>query len=141
MNSTKLFINQFGLMFDDIKDFCPNDKDIKVYHYKFATIKKYGDVKFIIPYFFKYFYEYKDKINGNIQEFEKFINNFDFESKFNDQEVKKDLSQNDLGNDQILSKVLNLKEIWNNNLTQEQKNKLHTHFKQLIKHSTDIINA
>jgi hypothetical protein len=135
-NDLKRFIQQLDDMLTKLKHICPDNKDLKVYYHKFDMVRNLNS-QLIICSFIKYVYPYREYITDDIDKFEEFVNGVNLHQEINKNkdlinEIS-DFTKEDVNNELVINKALDLKNIWENNLNDENKNVLFTYFRVLIK--------
>lgn len=129
----KRFVLQFDDMIKKLLTICPNDMDLKIFKQKFDIARKINPQKIILAYL-KYIYPYNQKILGTRDEFESFIMDADINQEIaKNKEILDDVKENNIESDLILTKALNLKDIWRNKLNENNKEVMFTYFKVLTK--------
>ncbi len=110
MSQIKVFINLLDRCFKYLKDVLPDNREIKIGYEKFNLMKSINPRK-IFEQFFIYIYPHKTPIMNKNEQY------------FLDMEV------DDSGN----KGVLDLKSIWNENITEEQKNIIWKYSQNLVR--------
>lgn len=132
-SNLKRFVEQLNDMLEKLIKICPDNKDLRVYYLKFDAIRSLNS-QLIILVFIKYIYPYRNYIMGDRNSFEQFVKGVDLHKEIsgNDQ-IMNDIQGAELDNNLVLTKALNLKSIWENNLNDANKEVLFTYFQVLIK--------
>ena len=144
MSDLSRFLKQFDDMIDKLIEICNDNtsmRDLKVFKQKVELVKPINPQK-IITAFIQYIYlPYRNRIMGEFSDFEGFISNANVLDEINrNEKVIKDLKANNVDNDLIMTKALNLKNMWSG-LNDNNKNMLHTYFKVLVKLCDRYINS
>lgn len=123
------FNNQMVNLLNGLKqiDAFKNDKQIKIFEFKFNTIKSI-DAKVPLTCFLKYVYPYKEQIMDKNELF--FLGQVDNGLPDITNNIKEDI-----GDDKeiILHQALNIKNHWVNELTQADKDMIWQYFQVLVK--------
>ena len=129
-NQIDALINSL-LSIDKIKD----DKKIHLFQLKYQGIKTL-DSKKPLECFLKYVYPYKEKIMAKDEDF--FLGN-KIEERVSEmcqnlkEETDESIKDDSKDNEFVLHQALHIKNHWNHNLNENQKNTLWTYFQVLIK--------
>ncbi len=119
------FNTQLENMLNDLLKLFPDFMEIKIFREKFLIAKK-SNPKMILLVFLKYIYPYKQYILDQNDDF--FLSDNLTKNISNNKEIQKD---GDVDNEYILTKALNIKQLWKR-MDQAEKETLWMYFKVLI---------
>ena len=119
------FNTQLENMLNDLLKLFPDFMEIKIFREKFLIAKK-SNPKMILLVFLKYIYPYKQYILDQNDDF--FLSDNLTKNISNNKEIQKD---GDVDNEYILTKALNIKQLWKR-MDQVEKETLWMYFKVLI---------
>src|SRR3989304_4222059 len=121
MSNLTRFNSQIEGLLETLTKSFPDFTDIKIFKEKFNLAKK-ANPQLVLLIFLKYIYPYKEKV---INKEEQFFLSDSLTYKFtNDEDLQK---QTNINNEYILTKALNLKELWKK-MNPQQKETLWTYF-------------
>lgn len=124
--SLSRFNEQLENLLLDLIKILPNNIEIKLFYEKFNLLKKI-DPKKILLIFLKYIYPYKQKIMNEDESY--FLNEYTETELLNNKELQKEA---EVDNEYILTKAINLKNLWKNKLNDQNKNTVKMYFKVLV---------
>ena len=125
MSNLTRFNSQIEGLLETLTKSFPDFTDIKIFKEKFNLAKK-ANPQLVLLIFLKYIYPYKEKV---INKEEQFFLSDSLTYKFtNDEDLQK---QTNINNEYILTKALNLKELWKK-MNPQQKETLWTYFNVLM---------
>ena len=126
MSNLTRFNTQIDNLLNTLSESFPEFTDIKIFKEKFNLAKK-ANPKLVLVIFLKHIYPLKEKVVNKDEEFflsedltNKFVNNKDIQKEGN------------VNQEYVLTKALNLKDIWKKMDTQ-QKESIWTYFSVLIR--------
>ena len=126
MSNLKKFNNVISDLISELCELYPNERDIKIFREKFNMITKVNN-QMVLRGFLLHVYPHKQNIMNEDEKF--FLSNATT--------MVKDASDN---NDNVsLTQALNMKKLWENNMTTETKSAMWKYFKVLIILSERIV--
>ena len=126
MSNLKKFNNVISDLISELCELYPSDRDIKIFREKFNMITKVNN-QMVLRGFLLHVYPHKQNIMNEDEKF--FLSNAT--------DLVKDAADKD--DNVSITQALNIKKLWESNMTPETKSALWRYFKVLIKLSEIIV--